>query len=90
MLNGRKGSGSLSHSSHEEWNPPDEFALRFPDRFFDVNSQHTLPWRPDGGRWSDRLCYLFHLSSKAMDQLAHDIALQDLPVVIAVDRGALS
>jgi 1-deoxy-D-xylulose-5-phosphate synthase len=69
------------------------FRERFPDRFFDVGiaEQHAVTFaaglasagqRPVVGIYSTFL-------QRAFDQLIHDVALQKLPVVLAVDRGGL-
>ncbi|WP_286952438.1 MULTISPECIES: 1-deoxy-D-xylulose-5-phosphate synthase [Aminobacterium] len=71
----------------------DEFALRFPDRFFDVGIAEEHMFTMAAGMAAGGLRPVVFIYStflqRAMDQLAHDIALQDLPVVIAVDRGGL-
>ncbi len=70
-----------------------EFAERFPDRFFDVGiaEQHAATfaaglacegYRPVAAYYSTFL-------QRAYDQVIHDIALQNLPVVLAIDRGGL-
>jgi 1-deoxy-D-xylulose-5-phosphate synthase len=69
------------------------FRERFPERFFDVGiaEQHAVTFaaglasagqRPVVGIYSTFL-------QRAFDQLVHDVALQRLPVVFAVDRGGL-
>jgi 1-deoxy-D-xylulose-5-phosphate synthase len=69
------------------------FRERFPERFFDVGiaEQHAVTFaaglasagqRPVVGIYSTFL-------QRAFDQLVHDVALQKLPVVFAVDRGGL-
>lgn len=70
-----------------------EFARRFPDRYFDVGiaEQHALTfaaglacegYKPVVAIYSTFL-------QRAYDQLIHDIAIQNLPVVFAIDRGGL-
>ena len=70
-----------------------EFAERFPDRYFDVGiaEQHAVTFaaglacegmRPVVAIYSTFL-------QRAYDQLLHDVALQNLPVVFALDRGGL-
>ncbi|MGE0013145.1 MAG: 1-deoxy-D-xylulose-5-phosphate synthase, partial [Azoarcus sp.] len=69
------------------------FQQEFPDRYYDVGiaEQHALTfaagmacegYRPVVAIYSTFL-------QRAYDQLVHDIALQNLPVVLAVDRGGL-
>ena len=70
-----------------------EFAERFPDRYFDVGiaEQHALTfaaglacegYKPVVAIYSTFL-------QRAYDQLIHDIAIQNLPVLLAIDRGGL-
>ena len=70
-----------------------EFAERFPARYFDVGiaEQHALTfaaglacegYKPVVAIYSTFL-------QRAYDQLIHDIAIQNLPVVLAIDRGRL-
>ncbi len=71
----------------------DDFAARFPERFFDVGiaEGHMLTMAAGmaaGGLRPVVFIYSTFLQ-RAMDQLAHDIAMQKLPVVIAVDRSGL-
>jgi 1-deoxy-D-xylulose-5-phosphate synthase len=70
-----------------------EFAREFPDRFFDVGiaEQHAVNFaaglalrglKPVVAIYSTFL-------QRAYDQLYHDISLQDLPVVFALDRAGV-
>ncbi len=70
-----------------------EFASRHPDRYFDVGiaEQHALTfaaglacegYRPVVAIYSTFL-------QRAYDQIIHDIALQGLPVMLAIDRAGL-
>ena len=70
-----------------------EFERRFPGRYFDVGiaEQHSVTlgaglacegMRPVVAIYSTFL-------QRAYDQLIHDVALQNLPVVFAIDRGGL-
>jgi len=70
-----------------------EFSKRFPERYFDVAiaEQHAVTFaaglaveglRPVVAIYSTFL-------QRAYDQLIHDVALQNLPVVFAVDRAGL-
>ncbi|HYD33830.1 MAG TPA: 1-deoxy-D-xylulose-5-phosphate synthase [Methylophilaceae bacterium] len=69
------------------------FAERFPDRFFDVGiaEQHALTFA--AGMACDGLKPVVAIYStflqRAYDQLIHDIALQNLPVMFAIDRAGL-
>jgi 1-deoxy-D-xylulose-5-phosphate synthase len=70
-----------------------EFAEKFPQRYFDVGiaEQHALTFaaglacegiKPVVAMYSTFL-------QRAYDQLIHDIAIQNLPVMLAIDRGGL-
>ncbi|MGA7801387.1 MAG: 1-deoxy-D-xylulose-5-phosphate synthase [Gammaproteobacteria bacterium] len=69
------------------------FSERFPDRYFDVGiaEQHSLTLA--AGMACDGLRPVVAIYStflqRAYDQLIHDIALQNLPVTFAIDRGGL-
>ena len=70
-----------------------DFATRFPDRYFDVGiaEQHALTFAAGlacEGRKPVVAIYSTFLQ-RAYDQLIHDIALQDLPVMLAIDRAGL-
>ncbi|HEY0766495.1 MAG TPA: 1-deoxy-D-xylulose-5-phosphate synthase [Steroidobacteraceae bacterium] len=70
-----------------------EFSKRFPDRYFDVAiaEQHAVTFA--AGMAADGLRPVVAIYStflqRAYDQLIHDVALQKLPVVFAVDRAGL-
>jgi 1-deoxy-D-xylulose-5-phosphate synthase len=70
-----------------------EFEQRFPSRYFDVGiaEQHAVTLA--GGMACDGLKPVVAIYStflqRGYDQLIHDIALQDLPVLFAIDRGGL-
>jgi len=70
-----------------------EFAARFPDRYFDVGiaEQHALTFAAglacDG--YKPVVAIYSTFLQRAYDQLIHDIAIQHLPVVLAIDRGGL-
>lgn len=71
----------------------EKFAREFSDRFFDVGiaESHMLTMAAGlaaGGMRPWVFIYSTFLQ-RAMDQLMHDIALQNLPVVIMVDRAGL-
>lgn len=69
------------------------FAETFPERFFDVGiaEEHALTMA--AGMAAEGLCPVVALYSsflqRAYDQLLHDICLQNLPVVVALDRAGL-
>ncbi|MBM4181774.1 MAG: 1-deoxy-D-xylulose-5-phosphate synthase [Betaproteobacteria bacterium] len=70
-----------------------DFAARFPDRYFDVGiaEQHALTFAAGlacEGRKPVVAIYSTFLQ-RAYDQLIHDIALQKLPVLLAIDRAGL-
>ena len=70
-----------------------EFSKRFPDRYFDVAiaEQHAVTFA--AGLAVEGLKPVVAIYStflqRAYDQLIHDIALQNLPVVFAIDRAGL-
>ncbi|NWB93159.1 1-deoxy-D-xylulose-5-phosphate synthase [Pseudomonas agarici] len=70
-----------------------EFERRFPDRYFDVGiaEQHALTFA--AGLASEGLKPVVAIYStflqRAYDQLIHDIAIQNLPVVLAIDRAGI-
>jgi 1-deoxy-D-xylulose-5-phosphate synthase len=70
-----------------------EFAARFAERYFDVAiaEQHALTFA--AGLAAEGLKPVVAIYStflqRAYDQLIHDIALQNLPVVLAIDRAGL-
>ena len=69
-----------------------KFADMFPERFFDVGiaEQHAVTFA--GGLACDDQAYgsyLLHFLQRAYDQLIHDVALQNLNVMFAIDRAGL-
>jgi len=70
-----------------------EFSRRFPERYFDVAiaEQHAVTFA--AGLATEGLRPVVAIYStflqRAYDQLIHDVALQNLPVVFAVDRAGL-
>jgi 1-deoxy-D-xylulose-5-phosphate synthase len=70
-----------------------EFAQRFPARYFDVGiaEQHAVTLA--AGMACEGLKPVVAIYStflqRAYDQLIHDVAIQNLPVVFALDRGGL-
>ncbi len=69
------------------------FAQKFPQRYFDVGiaEQHALTFA--AGLACEGLKPIVAIYStflqRAYDQLIHDIAIQNLPVMLAIDRGGL-
>jgi 1-deoxy-D-xylulose-5-phosphate synthase len=70
-----------------------EFSKRFPTRYFDVAiaEQHAVTlaagFACEGARPVVAIYSTF--LQRAYDQLIHDVALQNLPVAFAIDRGGL-
>jgi 1-deoxy-D-xylulose-5-phosphate synthase len=70
-----------------------EFEQRFPDRYFDVGiaEQHAVTFA--AGLACEGLKPVVAIYStflqRAYDQLIHDVAIQNLPVVFALDRAGL-
>ncbi|WP_374626674.1 1-deoxy-D-xylulose-5-phosphate synthase [Pandoraea sp.] len=70
-----------------------EFEKRFPDRYYDVGiaEQHAVTFA--GGMATEGLRPVVAIYStflqRGYDQLIHDVALQNLPVVFALDRSGL-
>jgi len=70
-----------------------KFSQEFPDRYFDVGiaEQHAVTFA--GGLAVEGQKPVVAIYStflqRAYDQLIHDVALQNLPVVFALDRGGL-
>jgi 1-deoxy-D-xylulose-5-phosphate synthase len=69
------------------------FAKEFPDRFFDVGiaEQHALTFSAGlAAAGLKPVCAIYStFLQRGYDQLIHDIALQRLPVVVAIDRAGL-
>jgi 1-deoxy-D-xylulose-5-phosphate synthase len=70
-----------------------EYSKRFPDRYFDVAiaEQHAVTFA--AGLATEGIKPVVAIYStflqRAYDQLIHDVALQNLPVIFAVDRAGL-
>jgi 1-deoxy-D-xylulose-5-phosphate synthase len=70
-----------------------EFSESFPQRYFDVGiaEQHSVTMAAgmacDG--WKPVVAIYSTFLQRAYDQLVHDVALQNLPVLFAIDRGGL-
>lgn len=71
----------------------DRFQERFPDRFFDVAicEQHAVTFAAGLAAGGLRpICALYStFLQRGYDQLIHDVCLQNLPVVFAIDRAGL-
>lgn len=71
----------------------EKFSERFPDRFFDVGiaEQHAVTMAAGlaAGGMKPVVAIYSSFLQRAYDQILHDVALQRLPVVFAVDRAGL-
>jgi len=69
------------------------FAQTFPERFFDVGiaEQHAVTFAAGLAAQGMRPVAAIYSSflQRAYDQLIHDVALQNLPVTFAIDRGGI-
>ncbi len=70
-----------------------EFERRFPERYFDVGiaEQHAVTFAAGLAAAGMRPVVAIYSTflQRAYDQLIHDVALQNLPVVFAVDRAGI-
>src|SRR5438874_3086264 len=72
----------------------DKFAKAFPDRMFDVGiaEEHAVTF--SGGMATQGMKPIAAIYStflqRAFDQVFHDVAIMDLPVVFALDRGGIA
>ena len=70
-----------------------EFARRFPERCFDVGiaEAHAVTFAAGLAAQGIRPVVAIYSTflQRALDQIIHDVALQNLPVIFAVDRGGL-
>ena len=72
----------------------DKFAKNFPDRMFDVGiaEEHAVTF--SGGMATQGMKPVVAIYStflqRAFDQVFHDVAIMDLPVVFALDRGGIA
>src|ERR1700761_111521 len=70
-----------------------EYSKRFPDRYFDVAiaEQHAVTFAAGLATEGFKPVVAIYSTflQRAYDQLIHDVALQNLPVVFAVDRAGL-
>src|SRR4029453_15554030 len=69
------------------------FSQEFPDRYFDVGiaEQHAVTFAAGLAVAGMNPVVAFYSTflQRAYDQLIHDVALQNLPVTFALDRGGL-
>lgn len=69
------------------------FSRRFPERFFDVGiaEEHAMTFAAGLAAGGMKPVFAVYSSflQRAYDQTLHDVCLQDLPVVVAVDRAGL-
>ena len=70
-----------------------KYAQRFPDRYFDVGiaEQHSVTFAAGLATQGLRPVVAIYSTflQRAFDQLVHDVALQRLPVLFAIDRAGL-
>jgi len=71
-----------------------EFQHRFPDKFLDVGIAEATAVTVGAALAADKAKVLVHLYStflqRGVDQIIHDVGLQKLPVIFAVDRVGFS
>ena len=71
----------------------DRFGKRHPDRFYDVGiaEQHAVTFAAGLATEGLRpVCAIYSsFLQRAFDQIVHDVALQNLPVIFALDRAGL-
>ncbi len=71
----------------------DRFRERFPERYFDVGiaEQHAVTFAAGLAKKGLKPIVAIYSTflQRAYDQIVHDVALQELPVVFAVDRAGL-
>ncbi|MBW2980310.1 1-deoxy-D-xylulose-5-phosphate synthase [Candidatus Woesearchaeota archaeon] len=71
----------------------DQFAGMFPDRLFDVGiaEQHAVTFAAGLAKNGYKpVCAIYStFLQRAYDQIVHDVCLQNLPVVFAIDRAGL-
>ncbi len=71
----------------------DEFQQEFPDRFFDVGiaEQHAVTFAAGLATQGLRPVVAIYSTflQRAYDQIVHDVCLQNLPVIFAIDRAGI-
>ncbi len=69
------------------------FRKKYPDRFFDVGiaEEHAVTFAAGLAAGGIKPVFAVYSSflQRAYDQMIHDVALQNLPVMFAVDRAGL-
>lgn len=77
----------------KEGNKLNGFSEKYPERFFDVGiaEEHMMTMGAGMAAGGLRPCVFIYSTfmQRAMDQLVHDVSMQNLPVVISVDRAGL-
>ncbi len=70
-----------------------EFAERFPDRFYDVGiaEQHGVTFAAGMAAEGFRPVVAIYSTflQRAYDQIIHDVCIENLPVIFAIDRGGI-
>lgn len=70
-----------------------EFAKRFPKRFFDVGiaEEHAVTYAAGlaVGGFHPVVAVYSSFFQRAYDQILHDVSIQNLPVILAIDRAGL-
>ena len=71
----------------------DKFGEAFPDRFYDVGiaEEHAVTFAAGLARGGFKPVFAIYSSflQRSYDQISHDVALQNLPVIFAVDRAGI-
>ncbi len=71
----------------------DSFAAQFPERFYDVGiaEQHavTMAAGMAAGGLRPVVCIYSTFMQRALDQVLHDVSLQNLPVIFGIDRAGI-
>lgn len=71
-----------------------EFAKEYPDRFFDVGiaEQHAITFAAGAATQGVKAIVAIYSTflQRGYDQLIHDVALQNLPVMFAIDRAGVT
>ncbi|MCW8093014.1 1-deoxy-D-xylulose-5-phosphate synthase [Alteromonas sp. ASW11-130] len=70
-----------------------EFSQRYPDQYFDaaIAEQHSVTFAAGLAREGQHAVVAIYSTflQRAYDQLIHDVALQNLPVLFAIDRAGI-
>lgn len=70
-----------------------EFAEKYPEQFFDVGiaEQHAITFAAGAASQGVRAVVAIYSSflQRGYDQLIHDVAIQNLPIVFAIDRAGV-